>query len=573
VTADYVTLASYHARSFAAGLIGDHGGFVAAAKKKDDNKNKNNNKNKNKNKNNKGGGGGGGKKKDDNKNKNKNNNNKNPTDAVFNDAFFSNVIEGTAGTGGGTASPLPPDTPIETISAPVIDPSKPLSLEDKMKLASACLSAKELPPITNPKEMKEAVPLWNNLNTTLPLGVVQPSTTQEVSDAISCLYSNGVRAVPYSGGCSLMGMSVLPTSVTVDLSLFMNGVTLNQDSSLTVQGGATLGDIYSSTFEQSKGIYSVVGASCPALGVGQMLGGGIGSLTRMFGLACDQLLGLTMVQYDGQILKVTPTDNPDLFWASCGGGGGNFGVVSEYVIKTVNVPPTLTSFDFSVTNNVVAFMMDVQDKIAVDADPLFSKLQMTFQNTTTKGKKGQKDDVKWSVDVRGLYLGPEAGLAAALKDSGLAAYVEKRSARSRTVNWVDFVIEQARSSNCTKANDAAGLADRKLTNFGQDVSMNSFYVLPSNTMSASGWEDLFKWKASGKDAFVEVDVLGPKSKVAAVATPDTAYAFRPALLAVQFGTAWRSGKKNDRMNLALSSAGTVGNELDRRALAHLVIAP
>ena len=96
--------------------------------------------------------------------------------------------------------------------------------------------------------------------------------------------------------------------------------------------------------------------------------------------------------------------------------------------------------------------------------------------------------------------------------------------------------------------------------------MNSFYVLPSNPMSASGWEDLFKWKASGKDTFVEVDVLGPKSKVAAVATPDTAYAFRPALLAVQFGTAWRNEKKNDRMNLALSSAGTVGIELDRRAL-------
>ena len=144
------------------------------------------------------------------------------------------------------------------------------------------------------------------------------------------------------------------------------------------------------------------------------------------------------------------------------------------------------------------------------------------------------------------------------------------------MNWVDFVIEQARSSNCTKANDAAGLADRKLTNFGQDVSMNSFYVLPSNPMSASGWEDLFKWKASGKDTFVEVDVLGPKSKVAAVATPDTAYAFRPALLAVQFGTAWRNEKKNDRMNLALSSAGTVGIELDRRALIassrHRVIA-
>ena len=175
---------------------------------------------------------------------------------MFTDEFFSGVIGGV-----GTPPPLPE-----------IDPGKPLSSEDKMKLASACLSTKDMSAITMPQDMRAAVPLWNNLNTTLPMAVVQPSSTQELADAISCLYSNGVRAVPYSGGCSLMGMSVLPTSVTVDLS-YMKTVTLNQDSSLSVQGGATLGDIYAAVYTQSNGLYSVVGASCPALGTGQILGG------------------------------------------------------------------------------------------------------------------------------------------------------------------------------------------------------------------------------------------------------------------------------------------------------------
>ena len=558
---------SPRARPLSLGLLSSqHGGLVAGAKKgngKDGGGNK--------------GGGGGGKKnnggKGGNNNKKKDDSNTGPNlaatattgaaaDAVFNDAFFSNVIEGSSSV---TLDSSNAPTTIPSLPAPpplpTVDPSKPLTLEDKMKLATACLSSKDIQPIVTPVDMKAAVPVWNDLNTTLPLAVVQPSTTQEISDAISCLYSNGVRAVAYSGGCSLMGMSVLPTSVTVDLS-FMKNVTLNQDSSLSVQGGATLGDIYSATYAQSKGTNSVVGAACPALGVGQMLGGGIGSLTRMFGLACDQLLSLTMVQYDGKILKVSPTDNQDLFWASCGGGGGNFGIVSDYVIKTVNVPPTLTSFDFSVTNNMVNFLMDVQDKIAVNADPLFSKLQLTFRNT--------------SVDVRGLYLGTETGLAGALKDAGLAPFVEKQSAKSQSVNWLDFVLEQARSLNCTRARDAAGLADRKLTNFGEDVAMSSFYVVPSNLLTASAFEELLKWKASGKDTFVEVDVLGPKSKVAAVATPDTAYAFRPALLAVQYGTKWRN-RKDDRKNEQLTSEMTtlsekfLGNPVVPREINYLAL--
>jgi hypothetical protein len=201
-------------------------------------------------------------------------------------------------------------------------------------------------------------------------------------------------------------------------------------------------------------------------------------------------------------------ENPDLFWASCGGGGGNFGIVADYNIKTVNIPPSLTSFDFSVTRNVVSFLMDVQENVAVKADPLISKLQLTFRNE--------------SIAVQGLYLGDEKSLAGALNGAGLAPYVEKKSARSRSVNWLDFVLEYARSSNCTRAKNAAGLADRALTNFGQDASMNSFIVVQSNLLSASGYEDLFKWKASSKNAFVEIDVLGPKSKVAAVSTTDTA---------------------------------------------------
>ena len=100
------------------------------------------------------------------------------------------------------------------------------------------------------------------------------------------------------------------------------------------------------------------------------------------------------------------------------------------------------------------------------------------------------------------------------------------------------------------------MADPKQTNFGEYVSMSSFFVLPSNLLSASAYDDILNWKkSSSKDAFVEVDVLGPKSKVAAVATPDTAYPYRPALLVIQYGTRWRN-KKDENKNVQATEALT-----------------
>lgn len=220
-----------------------------------------------------------------------------------------------------------PTVPAEPVPSPPAEkppsssPAKELTTKEKLDLAVKCMKDEKLAVITGGPELKAKSLVWNKLNNTVALAVVEPSSTADVGKAVGCMYRNGVRSVPKSGGHSYDGFSVLKSAVTIGLNK-MKKVTLNQDSSAVVQGGTTLGELYYEIWKQSNGKYAVVGGTCPAVGVGgHFLGGGIGFLNRMFGLACDQVLSLTMINYQGETIQASPSRNQDLFWASCGGGG------------------------------------------------------------------------------------------------------------------------------------------------------------------------------------------------------------------------------------------------------------
>src|SRR5260370_39874648 len=79
----------------------------------------------------------------------------------------------------------------------------------------------------------------------------------------------------------------------------------------------------------------VPGGSCPTVGItGLTLGGGVGVVSRAYGLTCDNVKSLQIVTADGQVRTCNASSNADLYWACRGGGGGNFGVVTSFTFGT-----------------------------------------------------------------------------------------------------------------------------------------------------------------------------------------------------------------------------------------------
>ena len=111
--------------------------------------------------------------------------------------------------------------------------------------------------------------------------------------------------------------------------------------------GALWNDVYLYLIANGDGLIPI-GGGCPTVGIpGFMLGGGYSFVSRSYGLSIDNLLSLTIVTADGAVRKLsdasTSPEDRDLWWACRGGGGGNFGIVTEMEIR-VHQPPTKTMF-------------------------------------------------------------------------------------------------------------------------------------------------------------------------------------------------------------------------------------
>src|SRR6201999_3028659 len=100
----------------------------------------------------------------------------------------------------------------------------------------------------------------------------------------------------------------------------------------TVAAGTRLIDLYNGLAPHHR---AVPGGSCPTVGIsGLALGGGVGVLSRAYGLTSDNLVQAQIVTADGQIRACDSHRDPDLFWACRGGGGGNFGVATSFTFTT-----------------------------------------------------------------------------------------------------------------------------------------------------------------------------------------------------------------------------------------------
>jgi FAD/FMN-containing dehydrogenase len=156
---------------------------------------------------------------------------------------------------------------------------------------------------------------------------VVASSPQAVGNTVRWAVNNGVSFAIRSGGHSYEGLSQ-SADLVVDVR-GMSALQLSADKKTVVVGaGASLGAVYAALEPSGRAIPA---GTCFPVGVaGHSLGGGFGLLGRPFGLACDGVLSMEVVDASGNVVNVSAQENPDLFWALRGGGNGSFGVVTRF---------------------------------------------------------------------------------------------------------------------------------------------------------------------------------------------------------------------------------------------------
>jgi FAD/FMN-containing dehydrogenase len=169
-----------------------------------------------------------------------------------------------------------------------------------------------------------------------PRLVVACRSVSDVVGAITYATATGDRIAPRGGGHCFAGRSSTD-GIVLDMS-GLDGIRVAADRLATIEAGARLGQVYAALHAYGRTLPAGCG---PTVGItGLTLGGGIGLLGRKHGLTCDRLVGAQVVLPNGSVVDCDHNHEPDLFWALCGAGGGQFGVVTSLRFDTVPEPMT-----------------------------------------------------------------------------------------------------------------------------------------------------------------------------------------------------------------------------------------
>ncbi|MBM4943614.1 FAD-binding oxidoreductase [Vibrio parahaemolyticus] len=194
-----------------------------------------------------------------------------------------------------------------------------------------------LPTESNYDEVRQ---IWNGMIDRKPSLIARCKSTDDVVMAVNFARDNGQLLSVRGGGHNIAGNAVCDNGVMIDLSL-LTQVRVDENAKRAfVEPGCTLGDLDEAT--QKHGLATPVGINSTTGIAGLTLGGGFGWLSRKYGMTIDNLVSANVVTADGRQLLASETENEDLFWA-LRGGGGNFGIVTQFEFQLHPVGPEVLS--------------------------------------------------------------------------------------------------------------------------------------------------------------------------------------------------------------------------------------
>ncbi len=248
--------------------------------------------------------------------------------------------------------------------------------------------------------------LYNSSYTPDAAAIAQCESASDVQRCIAFAREHNVELAARSGGHSYGGYSSCP-GLVVDVSqmrgISAGGATTPGQGVVTVGAGATLINVYSQL--GSEGLL-LPGGSCPTVGIaGLALGGGVGVFSRAYGLTCDQMATVEIVTADGVVRRCGPGQDEDLYWASRGGGGGNFGIATSFEFQVHPIPEAITLFTLEWPWGTAASVLDAWLRwIPSTPDQLWANCQLFSSGNVGSGL----------VKVTGVFAGTVSACSAAL---------------------------------------------------------------------------------------------------------------------------------------------------------------